>query len=196
MYTNFIKLDTNTGGGIAKNSSKDTKGIGPGDTFPLFIGTEPNTPTEDEKNMDDDDLRAMVKSAVKNKIDSLVAYSNPIYRTDVSRRGRDPDTLSKNPGRYSLMEAVDHTNKITQGMVTGLTYNNNKKNASLSGAGNALFIRNRPGRISGDVYFSRAPLPFSHEDDENIWSLSELDPNNAMKRQKNLIKYIRSLEDI
>jgi hypothetical protein len=120
---------------------------------------------------------------------------NPISAVDYSGRGKDPDSHTKNPGRYSLMEAVNHTNQTTKGIVTGLTYNNGKKGPSLSGMGSAMHIRDKPGSISGDRYFSRAPLPWPHEDNKNIWSLSDLDPDNAIKRQNNLISYIRSLED-
>jgi len=125
------------------------------------------------------------------------AYALP--RNDLGQKHRDLGNAITNVGGYLTMEfAGDHTTPVMKGMSPRLTYRaNNSKGPSISGNTAATYIRDAPGRKSGTQYgTSRAPMPKHFEDDENVWSLSDIqDPHDqAVERQNKLRKYIQSLE--
>ena len=88
---------------------------------------------------------------------------------------------------------------LKRGLSPRITYRTrtNTKGPSQNAQGNAKYIRNMPGRQDGTLDgWSHAPRPKFYEDDDNVWSLSDIDPyDNAMNRQNRIKKYIQSLED-
>jgi len=169
-----------------------------GQTFPMHIkGYDGQSGIEDEEEWNDID--DFVDDVVKKKITKSTDGSS-VYRKDLGVR-RDVGNMVTNVGGYLTMEfAGDHTTHAVKGLSPRLTYRSktNTKGPSMNGQGRATYIRNKPGSISGTQFgTSRAPLPKHYEDDDNIWSLSEIDPHDkAMKRQNRIRNYIKTLEDI
>ena len=105
----------------------------------------------------------------------------------------------KNTGGANINEyAGDHKNYAVKGINPNFTYRSksNSKGPALGAQGSALYIRNKPGRLSGTQYgTSRPHRPASKIDDDRIFNLSDIDEPmvKAFTRQQNKIKKVLSL---
>ena len=164
-----------------------------GQTFPMHIKHIDDEADGIVYDDEDEEFDEVDIDAIKQRTD---AYSLP--RNDLGQKHRDLGNAITNVGGYLTMEfAGDHTTPIVKGISPRMTYRaNNSKGPSQNGQGAATYIRNAPGRKSGTHFgTSRAPLPKEHEDDENVWSLTDIDPHqNAVERQNRIRRYIQSLE--
>ena len=169
-----------------------------GQTFPMHIkGYDGQSGIEDEEWDEDEEW-----NDIDNFVDAIARKTDAKakHRVDLGVR-RDSGNAVTNVGGYLTMEQMsDHTTTMMKGLSPRATYRSrtNTKGPALGSQGSATYIRNKPGSISGTQFgTSRAPLPQSHEDDDNIWSLSEIDPHDkAMKRQNSIRRFINSLEDV
>jgi len=172
-----------------------------GQTFPVYVknpGDEPSYLDYDEEDEDFDPEDFDETDAYVNKIRRRTD-AHAVHRADIGAR-RDVGNAVTNVGGYLTMEfAGDHTTPVSKGLSPRLTYRTrtNTKGPAMGAGGGAMYIRNKPGRQDGTQFgTSRAPLPKHYEDEENIWSLSDIDPyDNAVKRQNKIRNYIHSLED-
>jgi len=164
-----------------------------GQTFPMHIKHIDDEAEGIVYDDEDEEFDEVDIDAIKQRTD---AYSLP--RNDLGQKHRDLGNAVTNVGGYLTMEfAGDHTTTVSKGLSPRLTYRaNNTKGPSMNAQGSATYIRNAPGRKSGTHFgTARAPLPKDYEDDENIWSLSDIDPaDQAMERQNRVMRYIQSLE--
>ncbi len=165
-----------------------------GQSFPMHIKQLDDEAPELEYDEEDEEFDEVDTDAIKQRTDS---YALP--RNDLGQKHRDLGNFVTNVGGYLTMEfAGDHTTPVVKGISPRITYRaNNTKGPSMSGQAAATYIRNAPGRKSGTQFgTARAPLPKHFEDDDNIWSLTDLsDPHDkAIQRQNKLRRYIQSLE--
>ena len=138
-------------------------------------------------------LMKLTSMPLKEK-QTLILYQGMI----LGQKHRDLGNFVTNVGGYLTMEfAGDHTTPVVKGISPRMTYRaNNSKGPSMNGQAAATYIRSAPGRKSGTHFgTARAPLPKEHEDDDNVWSLSDIDPHDqAIERQNRIRRYIQSLE--
>ena len=137
--------------------------------FKQPFNDDPIDPSEEVES--DVDLDVFVD--VVNKTGNGLAMT----ATDsLAARGTDLGKFMTNVGGIREFSG-DHTTPIMKGMVPNITYRTktNKKGPSFTGQAASLFVRDRPGRISGTQYgTSRAPLPRAEEDIEPAFNLQDL----------------------
>ena len=165
-----------------------------GQSFPMHVKHRDDEAEELVYDEEDEEFDEIDPAAIKSRTD---AYA--VQRNDLGQKHRDLGNAITNVGGYLTMEfASDHTTPVMKGISPRITYRaNNTKGPSQNAQGAATYIRNAPGRKSGTQFgTSRAPLPKEYEDDENVWSLSDIgDPyEKAVERQNKLRRYIQSLE--
>lgn len=180
------------GGGYARKAGHPTLGLTSGNTYPVHIKYK-------EEDIDEEELDSYVDDVIANKI-RKVTDSNSTYRVDLGMsRGKDPDTLTKNAGRYSLAEfSGDHGTTIAKGISPRITYRTktNTKGPSQNSQGSAKYIRSAPGRQDGTLDgWSHSPRPFIDDDDRNIYSLTDiLEPvERSFYKHQNKINRIKKL---
>lgn len=185
--------DLNTGGGYGRRGGHPVLGTTSGQTSVKHIADY-----NDEEDYDDD-LDMYVDDVLKKRLNKRLDVG-PSTVTDIGMRrgGRDAGSMTKNVGGY-MQEAPTHTTTASKGLSPRMTYRTrtNTKGPSLGTQGSAKYIRSMPGRQDGTLDgWSHAPRPKTYEDDENIWSLSDIDPHNrAVKRQNRIRRFIFSLEE-
>ena len=183
--------DLNTGGGYGRLGGHPSLGTTAGQSSVKHL-------FDDYEEEDYEELDHFVDRLTSKKIKKLTDTQSSTV-TDIGARRDDAGTFVKNVGGYGLHEFATHTNTVSKGLSPRLTYRgNNTKGPALGTQSAATYIRSRPGRKSGTQFgTSRAPRPKFYEDDENIWSLSDIgDPHDrALKRQNKIRKFIFSLEE-
>jgi hypothetical protein len=196
--TNFLltPYDPRTGryGSISKGAS------GRGGTRPLYI----NHPAYDEEEEEELDMY------VDEMSDEILAKIEK--RLGMNYSGGTDSSRSDNAylvGNNSILEfSGDHTTPTPKGLSPRLSYRSkgNSKGPALGAQGSAMYIRNKPGSISGTQYgTSRAHKILTDIEDDGIDRLQDLpDPmeraflrhQNRVKKTLNLIKECLSTEDI
>ena len=186
--------DLNVGGGYARRGGHPVLGTTSGQTSVKHIFDLESSSQDEDHDELDTFVDTLTKKSLQKKLDT-----GPSTVVDLGRR-RDVGTLAgKNIGGY-VNELQDHTTTVPQGLSPRLTYRSksNTKGPALGAQGSAKYIRSMPGRQDGTLDgWSHAPRPKFYEDDDNIWSLSDMgDPHDrAIKRQNKIRKFIFSLEE-
>ena len=181
--------------GNVKGGGHPTTGLTRGQERPLSVTAWDKTEEDEEPEDLDDDFEEFVRDEVRNKIIGMSdTQSQP--RVDLGARGKDAANFVTNVGGI-MME--NHTTVAMKGLSPRMTYrsNSNSKGPAMGVQGSAMYIRSKPGRQDGTLDgWGHAPRPKFYEDDENIWSLSDINiHDNAINRQNRIKKYIQSLED-
>lgn len=101
----------------------------------------------------------------------------------------------RNTGGSNIFEYSDHTTTIMKGFLPNITYRSktNNKGSNFGVQGNALYIRNKPGRKSGtEKGTSRPHKLLTDIEDAPIFNLQDIDDPlvKAFKKQQNEIKLI------
>ncbi len=180
--------DANVGGGYGRTTGgHPVTGKTRGMTFPMYQYSEEE---EIENTLDDEELDDFVD--VVNAIRAKTTSGASVRKDFGNRADRGDFTGTNVGGISSLTEFSDHTTTAVKGISPRLTYRTrtNTKGPAMGSQSNAMYIRSAPGRISGTQYgTSRSPLPRHNEDDELIFSLTDLkDPMERafLKHQKNV----------